>query len=71
VSGLVQLKMPCGHSCVQVYVGTNLNGVGMYTLLVSVHVLLVSACSSVMLATKCLVQVKHDVSTSNKLLYHV
>jgi hypothetical protein len=50
------------------YLGTNLNGVGMYTLLVSMHVLLMSACSSVMLATKCLVQVKHDVSTSNKLL---
>jgi hypothetical protein len=68
VFGLVQLEMSGGHSCVQVYMGTNLNGVGMYTLLVNMHVLLVSACSSVMLATKCLVQVKHDVSTSNKLL---
>jgi hypothetical protein len=51
--------------------GTNLNGVGMYTLLVRMHVLLVNACSSVMLATKCLVQVKHYVSTSYKLLCHV
>jgi hypothetical protein len=61
VSGLVQLEMPCGHSCVQVYMGTNLNGAGMYTSLVSMHVLLVNACSSVMLPTKCLVQVKHDI----------
>jgi hypothetical protein len=71
VFGLVQLEMPCGHSCVHVYMGTNLNGVDMYTLLVSMHVLLVSACSSVMLTTKCLVQVKHDVRTSNKLLCHM
>jgi hypothetical protein len=68
---LVQLEMPCGHSCVPIYLGTNLNGVGMDTLLVSMHVLLVSAYSSVMLATKCLVQVKHDVSIGNKLLCHV
>jgi hypothetical protein len=55
VFGLVQLELPYGHSCVHVYLSTNLNGVGMYTLLVSMHVLRVSACSSVMLATKCLV----------------
>jgi hypothetical protein len=58
------------HVCMYIW-GTNLNGVGVYTVLVSMHVLLVSACSSVMLATKCSVQVKHDVSTGNKLLCHV
>jgi hypothetical protein len=71
VFGLVQLEMPHGHSCVHVYMGTNSNGVSVYTLLVSMHVLLVNACSSVMLATKCLVQVKHDVNTSYKLLCHM